>query len=57
MKYKRFFKNCEKILRNFEQLLKKLFKIFQFAYYFYINFPNHYVSGKNYLGGGGPPPK
>ena len=42
------------IFKNFEQILKKFFEIFLFAYSFQINFPNHYVSGKSWEGGRAP---
>ena len=41
-----------KILEIFENYFKQIFE--EIAYCFQINFPNHYVSGKN--GGGHVPP-
>ena len=37
-----------KFWETFEQILNKFFEMFLFAYSFQINFPNHYVSGKNF---------
>ena len=47
------------MFENFEQILMKFFEVSLFAYSCQINFPNHYVSGKNILFWGGtcPPPK
>ena len=41
--------NFEKILSKFWTNFKKFFEISQLAYSFEINFPNHYVSGKNFV--------
>ena len=50
----KIFENFEKIVRNFWTNFEIVLEISLFAYSFQINFPNHYISAKNWWGARAP---